>query len=71
MKVLLAIPHVFAPKEGSLYSSQTEAKRQLKQDALLQRDDRESQPTPASSLDSRLTWQKPTGCESRIKPRWR
>ena len=35
MKVLLAIPHVFAPKKGSLYSSQTEAKRQLKQDALL------------------------------------
>ena len=34
MKVLLAIPHVFAPKEGSLYSSQTESKRQLKQDAL-------------------------------------
>lgn len=36
MKVLLAIPHVFAPKEGSLYSSQTEAKRGLKQEALLQ-----------------------------------
>ena len=35
MKVLLAIPHVFAPKEGSLYSSQTEAKRGLKQEALL------------------------------------
>ena len=36
MKVLLlAIPHVFAPKEGSLYSSQTEAKRSLKQEALL------------------------------------
>ncbi|MCB4406949.1 hypothetical protein [Synechococcus sp. MU1642] len=35
MKVLLAIPHVFAPKEGSLYSSQTEAKRGLKQKALL------------------------------------
>ena len=35
MKVLLAIPHVFAPKEGSLYSSQTEAKRDLKQKALL------------------------------------
>ena len=34
MKVLLAMPHVFAPKEGSLYSSQTESKRQLKQDAL-------------------------------------
>ena len=34
MKVLLAIPHVFAPKKGSLYSSQTESKRQLKQDAL-------------------------------------
>ena len=36
MKVLLAIPHVFAPKEGSLYSSQTEAKRSLKREALLQ-----------------------------------
>jgi len=35
MRVLLAIPHVFAPKEGSLYSSQTEAKRDLKQGALL------------------------------------
>tara|TARA_B100000674_G_scaffold489257_1_gene502914 strand:- start:1816 stop:2694 length:879 start_codon:yes stop_codon:yes gene_type:complete len=36
MKVLLAIPHVFAPKQDSLYSSQTEAKRSLKQEALLQ-----------------------------------
>ena len=27
MKVLLAIPHVFQPKTGSPYSSQTEAKR--------------------------------------------
>ena len=35
MKVLLAVPHVFAPKQGSLYSSQTEAKRSLKQKALL------------------------------------
>ena len=35
MKVLLGIPHVFAPKQGSLYSSQTEAKRSLKQEALL------------------------------------
>ena len=35
MKVPLAIPHVFAPKKGSLYSSQTEAKRGLKQEALL------------------------------------
>ena len=35
MKVLITIPHVFAPKEGSLYSSQTEAKRGLKQEALL------------------------------------
>ena len=34
MKVLLAIPHVFSPKQGSLYSSQTEAKRNLKQEAL-------------------------------------
>ena len=37
MKVLLAIPHVFAPKEGSLYSSQTEAKRSLKQRHSLKR----------------------------------
>ena len=35
MKVLLVIPHVFSPKKGSLYSSQTEAKRSLKQEALL------------------------------------
>ena len=34
MKALLTIPHVFAPKEGSLYSSQTEAKRAVKQEAL-------------------------------------
>ena len=34
LKVLLTIPHVFAPKEGSLYSSQTESKRQVKQNAL-------------------------------------
>jgi hypothetical protein len=36
MRVLLAIPHVFAPREGSLYSSQTEAKRGVKQQALLE-----------------------------------
>ena len=35
MKVLLAMPHVFAPQEGSLYSSQTESKRLQKQQALL------------------------------------
>jgi len=34
MKVLLAIPHVFSPQEGSPYSSQTETKRGLKQEAL-------------------------------------
>ena len=34
MKVLLTIPHVFAPQAGSLYSSQTESKRNLKQAAL-------------------------------------
>ena len=34
MKVLLAIPHVFQPKAGSLYSSQTEAKRTCKQAAV-------------------------------------
>lgn len=36
MRVLLAIPHVFAPRENSLYSSQTEAKRSIKQRALTQ-----------------------------------
>jgi hypothetical protein len=34
MRVLLTIPHVFDPKEGSLYSSQTEAKREIKTKAL-------------------------------------
>lgn len=34
MKVLLAIPHVFQPKDGSLYSSQTEAKRTSKRSAV-------------------------------------
>ena len=34
MKVLITIPHVFAPQQGSLYSSQTEAKRAVKQLAL-------------------------------------
>lgn len=36
MRVLLTIPHVFAPREGSLYSSQTEAKRSIKSRALEQ-----------------------------------
>ena len=36
MRVLLTIPHVFAPKEGSLYSSQTEGKRTTKQQGLRQ-----------------------------------
>ena len=30
MNVPLTIPHVFAPKAGSLYSSQTEDKRSVK-----------------------------------------
>ena len=34
LKVLLCIPHVFAPEEGSLYSSQCAEKRELKQAAL-------------------------------------
>ncbi|WP_320675984.1 hypothetical protein [Prochlorococcus sp. MIT 1300] len=34
MKVLLTIPHVFAPLKGSLYSSQNELKRGLKTKAL-------------------------------------
>ena len=33
MIILLAIPHVFEPKIGSLYSSQTEAKRASKRKA--------------------------------------
>lgn len=36
MKVLLAIPHVFDPKPGSFYSSQTESKRAVKERALFQ-----------------------------------
>jgi hypothetical protein len=36
MRILLALPHVFAPQDGSLYSSQTESKRAVKQQALLQ-----------------------------------
>lgn len=34
MRVLLTIPHVFAPRDGSLYSSQTEAKRAIKRRAI-------------------------------------
>ena len=34
MKVLLAIPHVFAPKAKSLYSSQVEGKREVKEGTL-------------------------------------
>ena len=34
MKVLLVIPHVFSPKSGSLYSSQSEEKRLIKEKAL-------------------------------------
>ena len=36
MKILLVIPHVFAPKPGGIYSSQTEEKRQQKTNALKQ-----------------------------------
>ena len=36
MKVLLVISGVFAPKTSSLYSSQTESKRELKQQALVE-----------------------------------
>jgi hypothetical protein len=35
LRILLGLPHVFAPREGSLYSSQTETKREVKQQALL------------------------------------
>ena len=41
--------HVFAPKEGSLYSSQTESKRAQKQQALLS-NDWESESTQSSPL---------------------
>jgi hypothetical protein len=34
MRVLLTMPHVFAPRKDSLYSSQTEAKRETKKKAL-------------------------------------
>ena len=34
IRVLIAIPHVFAPKKGSIYSSQTASKKSLKQTAL-------------------------------------
>ncbi len=36
MRVLIAIPHVFAPQAGSLYSSQKEEKRETKTRALYQ-----------------------------------
>ena len=36
MKVLIVIPHVFHPQKGSLYSSQTEIKRDIKTRALYQ-----------------------------------
>ena len=36
MKILITIPHVFSPKPGSLYSSQTETKRESKQKALFE-----------------------------------
>ena len=36
MKILLGIPHVFSPKEGSVYSSQKESKRDIKRNALYQ-----------------------------------
>ena len=34
MKVLIGIPHIFKPKEGSLYSSETESKRSAKENAI-------------------------------------
>lgn len=34
LRVLLTIPHVFAPQAGSLYSSQTASKKSIKQSAL-------------------------------------
>ncbi len=35
MKVLIAIPHIFNPIRGSIYSSQKEYKRTIKKDALI------------------------------------
>ena len=34
MRMLITMPHVFAPKQGSLYSSENEAKREIKKAAL-------------------------------------
>ena len=34
LKALITMPHVFSPKEGSKYSSQTESKREIKEKAL-------------------------------------
>ena len=34
MKILIAVPHIFRPVSGSLYSSETEEKREIKAEAL-------------------------------------
>ena len=36
MKILIAIPHVFAPKKNSLYSSENENKKEIKEKGLLE-----------------------------------
>ena len=34
IKILITIPHIFRPKEGSAYSSQTENKRGIKKKGI-------------------------------------
>ena len=35
LKILITIPHIFSPKEGSVYSSENEEKREIKKEALV------------------------------------
>ena len=54
MKVLLAVPHVFAPLLVSLFiPNGSQAKSQA--EGTSQNDDRQSQQTPEAALDSCLT----------------
>jgi len=36
MKILIAIPHVFAPKKNSLYSSENESKKEIKEKGIVE-----------------------------------
>ena len=36
MRILISIPHIFSPKQGSLYSSENELKKEIKMSALLE-----------------------------------